>query len=773
MEGMGRDPRDPRDRDPSPVPEESGRIQGPRVKSIIVDSSGTEVTISGPDPGWTEVARRGSRLTPAEPSVPRSLRGTRRSDRRGVPSAGGPQAAPHLLNPFAGRCFRCLSKRHRLAACRDPVHCLSCRRAGHIASRCPRNRKASSSLRDRLGPTPRAIQLSDRLRYPPTPPTAMAPSAPSMLCHLDPSRRPRESRSTTVLSPALDQAVFFLRSHAVTLSAADGVNISSQMAVGKALEAQLSVPVHSLRFTAHRPEHFFVTFTQPAHQANAVRRGSIRVDGACFNISPWHEHDLATFDSLLLHVRVVIEKVPMHFWSVEGAEEILGRRVPVDRLDSRTLERGHTKTFACWVWARDIADIPTSHTLGVLPRGAGRVEEMEGFSPSGRRVAPPPASAEYAMLIHVDRVEDWTQPSPRSSHSAQSGLPSSGSDDEGPPFPLVAPVSWTLGVEDGQGGDRSQRLPRAPVASLGCRGGPRDVRPRDRDDEGGPGAGGRRSWKDVLLRRGASHAPRASPSQRRRSRTPPARRGSRESSDRRSGAGRNTSPARRQSRRSSKRANPAVVAKSAGSATAATQPTPVARTSVSGKDPVEEFFRTAKKPTLASVVVDGLATDVHIAAEAAVAAPLEFVDATLLQASGESVQLDAFSPTLSAAASELGQFHKATPSAASTMEVQLGAVTGRVRELEIGGATAGPESRGLFRTSKQQPLIATAPELGLLGPRDRLTAEVAKALLQRFEEPMSDSDISVIARLTHLDSEALRVMARMNGPDGAADETTV
>ncbi|KAI4990990.1 hypothetical protein ZWY2020_039361 [Hordeum vulgare] len=42
MGGMGWDPRDPRDRDPSPVPEESGRIQGPRVKSIIVDSSGTE-----------------------------------------------------------------------------------------------------------------------------------------------------------------------------------------------------------------------------------------------------------------------------------------------------------------------------------------------------------------------------------------------------------------------------------------------------------------------------------------------------------------------------------------------------------------------------------------------------------------------------------------------------------------------------------------------------------------------------------------------------------
>ncbi|KAE8808615.1 D-3-phosphoglycerate dehydrogenase, chloroplastic [Hordeum vulgare] len=245
-----------------------------------------------------------------------------------------------------------------------------------------------------------------------------------MLRHLDHARRPRATRSVTIPSPAIDQAVFFLRSHAVTLTSADGVNATSPMAVGRALEGLVSVPVHSLRVTAHHPEHFLVLFTQPAHQVNAVRRGSIRVEGASFNIASWHEHDHAVFDSLLLHVCVVVEMMPMQFWSVEGAKEILGKRVRVDRLDSRTLERGHTKKFACWVWTCDIANIPTSHTMAVLPHGAGRVEEMEGFSPPDRRVAPPRATADYTMLIHVDRIEDWTPPSPRSSHSGQSGLPS-------------------------------------------------------------------------------------------------------------------------------------------------------------------------------------------------------------------------------------------------------------------------------------------------------------------------------------------------------------
>ncbi|KAE8793498.1 D-3-phosphoglycerate dehydrogenase, chloroplastic [Hordeum vulgare] len=119
------------------------------------------------------------------------------------------------------------------------------------------------------------------------------------------------------------------------------------MAVGRALEAQLSVLMHSLRVTTHHPEHYFVIFTQPAHQVNAVRRGSIRVDDTVFNIASWHEHDHASFNSLLLHIRMVIEKVSMQYWSVEGADEILGKRVGVDHLDIRTLKRGHTKTFVC------------------------------------------------------------------------------------------------------------------------------------------------------------------------------------------------------------------------------------------------------------------------------------------------------------------------------------------------------------------------------------------------------------------------------------------
>ncbi|XP_020157907.1 uncharacterized protein [Aegilops tauschii subsp. strangulata] len=181
----------------------------------------------------------------------------------------------------------------------------------------------------------------------------------------------------------------------------------------------------------------------------------------------------------------------MQFWSLEGAEGAFGDFGRIDRLDSRTLERGHTRTFTFWLWAWDVAHIPTKRALWVLKRGAGRVDEILGYSPPDRRVPSPPGVRRYDLLLHVDRVEDWSPLSPRSSHSGQSGLPSSSSDDR--PFPRVEPGSWTGGIEDGQ--EHGRHL-AAWVATATCRAAPR-VERRDHDEDG---AGGQRhSWRDAFL----------------------------------------------------------------------------------------------------------------------------------------------------------------------------------------------------------------------------------------------------------------------------------
>lgn len=54
-----------------------------------------------------------------------------------------------------------------------------------------------------------------------------------------------------------------------------------------------------------------------------------------------------------------------------------------------------------------------------------------------------------------------------------------------------------------------------------------------------------------------------------------------------------------------------------------------------------------------------------------------------------------------------------------------------------------------------------------------MTKEVADALIRRFDEPLTDNDIAVIAKLTRLDKDSLLVAAGLAGPEGAAAAATI
>lgn len=64
-------------------------------------------------------------------------------------------------------------------------------------------------------------------------------------------------------------------------------------------------------------------------------------------------------------------------------------------------------------------------------------------------------------------------------------------------------------------------------------------------------------------------------------------------------------------------------------------------------------------------------------------------------------------------------------------------------------------------------------ELGLLGPKEKMTPKAAEKLLRKFDEPLTEKDIDCIAKLTRLNSEALRAAAGMDGANGAAEEAVV
>ncbi|XBI63212.1 hypothetical protein VPH35_043681 [Triticum aestivum] len=594
-----------------------------------------------------------------------------------------------------------------------------------------------------------------------------------LLC--DPARRPRESHRVIVATPALELEEHVLRQHAVTLTAADRSHSTTPAAVGRVIFEQLSTGPHQLRVMAHQPEAFLIHFDLPAHRDNAVRRAVIKVDGCKYFIRVWNEDDHTAILKFNHHVRVVIEDLPMQFWNLPGAEEALGDIGRVDRLDSRTLERGHTKTFACWLWVWDVARIPTRRALWVLKRGAGCSDEIIGITPDDRRVPPPPGAHRYDMLIHVDLLEDWSPLSPRSSHSGQSGLPSSDDSDDRP-LPRVEPGTWVAHVEDGQGRARSS-APRAGPAGCGPILGGSD---RDRNGDGGSG-GSSRSWRDWLLGHGC-HARSGGDGvvnsvHRQRSRTPV---GSRRSVGRKEeGSSSNTNTLR------------------------ATPPKPLrpVQAAPAEADPVAQFFSFSDSGRALSPPprMDCMQLEMENAMIKALRTSLAFEDGgrsppSRLSVKPGELESPAMLPCLLPCVSS---------PVAATVGFQLDAVTQQVGEMVIGSRNeqaaqlfeavpapilpcqpprprhpAPPKSRALSAPSRrsarqaaagittlvaQRAVLCLIQELGELGPKDKMTPKAAAQIMKRFQEPLSEGDIAAIAKLTSLDQGALKTASGMAG----------
>ncbi|XBJ09608.1 hypothetical protein VPH35_014653 [Triticum aestivum] len=195
-------------------------------------------------------------------------------------------------------------------------------------------------------------------------------------------------------------------------------------------------------------------------------------------------------------------------------------------------------------------------------------------------------------------------------------------------------------------------------------------------------------------------------------------------------------------------------------------------------DDIEQFFSNAKKPIMP--MGRGRAEEAAIDAEieATLAAPLDFADkGKAAEGVTKEATLDIFGPTL--ARPNPVNFNCRTPTAASMVALQLGEVTEKVCHLELEEPATAPH-RLFTAPSALLPchppnatLLRPRPGLGLLGPKEKMTAKPAEALIRRFDEPLTEDDISIIAKLTRLNKDALRVAVGMAGPDAAAEEAVV
>ncbi|CAN6374364.1 unnamed protein product [Urochloa humidicola] len=357
-----------------------------------------------------------------------------------------------LLRAKAGdrRCFNCFASDHRISQCRDPPRCLTCSRSGHKARDCPRRRAAAyqavvkryvrgapAALQRRVKEgAQRAVQFpsasqrqeeGDRRREE----EGRRRMDPLECPPGDTSLRPRAVLAAAPRTQAIRDEERDLELHTLVAVQRDAHVPLTCADVLRDAPRQLRIPQYELGVEGLSKATFLLRFASPAARNAALAIRSFAVANSELNIMPWSRRIGARVGKLRYRARVCLEGVPRHARNAAAIAQLFSNPSFVDEVNCPVEKEEARFCFNVWVWT----DAPTDLACKVL--------------------------------IHLDRVLDYTPP------SASQGRSSFECDISGiPDYPEKFDFDWFLGVPDG---DRPITRPpvRARLGGTGDRSPPR------------------------------------------------------------------------------------------------------------------------------------------------------------------------------------------------------------------------------------------------------------------------------------------------------------
>ncbi|KAI4973317.1 hypothetical protein ZWY2020_029025 [Hordeum vulgare] len=421
----------------------TGAPPRPRLQSIVVAPCGDPATGS-PPPAPSQAFN--AMEAPADPALEWNLVRSRKETRAmkaasfGDPhlqQRRGPPSHPVALQQhlafkarFNGRCFRCLSMRHQLASCRDPIRCIRCKRTGHLARSC------SSRLSSQPPPTGRKQQHPTQ---PPQVNPAAWPALPvgSSEMELTPgiaSCRPMRSSCIVLSTPEMEADAYHLRRTTLTATTPDArVDLNTAL-VAKALEQVLDIPRESIQVASAHPEDYLIRFSEPYQRDLALERGYVRVEGIRLQLEQWEPAPAGTIRSLRFYCRLAISGIKFHAWRLDVVKKLLGGSCIVDRMERQTERLQNVTAFFVWVWTENPDLIPKVADLTIVDRvgdGRNRHQLPDGVPAEECRQGPM-----TGVLIHLVLAKDYSLVASNSSSTAE--------------YPRIFTYNVQIGTMDGR-----------------------------------------------------------------------------------------------------------------------------------------------------------------------------------------------------------------------------------------------------------------------------------------------------------------------------------
>ncbi|CAN6236763.1 unnamed protein product [Urochloa humidicola] len=383
-----------------------------------------------------------------------------------------------------GRCFNCFARDHCIAECRDPPRCLLCSRSGHKARFCPAPPQA------RLPPAP---VLPPRGSGAPSSSSAGGrpggePSSQAAMNFIpgDVDRRPDRVVACAARSAQIREAERDLLLRGLIAVQLDARVQLTCEGVRRDAILQLRIPESTLWVTRISTSKFLLQFDRPELRNAARARGTLSVGCTTLHLMPWGREADGSSCKLPYRARVCLEGVPDHAHQPETVVHLLPKQSFVEEVDLTRETEDEPGCFILWIWCMDPDALGVEGTLKIEEPMVIPEEYSSSYAESSHLQflrADGMTMMQYKVLIHLDRVEDYSPP-PAPTYQGRFGSDVSGlpSDENMVAWPERHSFVWHLGQPD-----RLPDLPRVPVhARLGSR--------RDRSP---PRGGGERFLPDA------------------------------------------------------------------------------------------------------------------------------------------------------------------------------------------------------------------------------------------------------------------------------------
>ncbi|CAO2211019.1 unnamed protein product [Urochloa humidicola] len=236
---------------------------------------------------------------------------------------------------------------------------------------------------------------------------------------------------------------------------------------------------------------FLVRFGNQQQRDAARQCKELHIGHTKLHIMAWkRQFGSRGMSKFFYHARLCIEGVPWHARHAEAVAGLFKAPTIIDDLDCDIEKPEEEECLRLWIWTADPDAIPTSGALHIeepvtLPEANYAESLIDLGMPMGALRVGAAEALEYEVLIHVDRVLDYSAPPVNPSRRSPDS-PISGRPDEEPyeEWPLSHPFHWRLGVPDGEMQQPGEQRRISVHDRLGDRG-----RDRSPPHDGAGGAG--------------------------------------------------------------------------------------------------------------------------------------------------------------------------------------------------------------------------------------------------------------------------------------------